>query len=160
MQTDFPGRDMAGLDELLSARPAEPRYILAILQDIQARFRYLPEEALKAVAAYLNLPQARVFAVASFYSALSLTPKGEKAVKVCCGTACHLRGAPGLIEALEKELGLELGQTRADGAFSLESVNCLGACALAPVVTVESAEGEETFGELSPATVSRCLGRD
>ncbi|MDR2338910.1 MAG: NAD(P)H-dependent oxidoreductase subunit E [Deltaproteobacteria bacterium] len=124
----------------------DPRELLPILLGIQARHRYLPEGELRAAAHYLSLPLARVFQVASFYRALSLKPKGETLVRVCCGTACHLRGAPQLIGGLEGLLGLRLGGTSADGRHSLESVNCLGACALAPVVTI----GDEVYGKLTP----------
>lgn len=122
------------LKALLAARPPEARHLLALLQAIQHHYRYLPEEALRAVAAYLNLPLARVFNVATYYSALSLKPKGTTIIKVCCGTACHLRGAPALLGALEKELGVETGQTTANGLYTLEAANCLGACTLAPLV--------------------------
>jgi len=134
------------LEAILEARPPEPGQLLPLLQDVQARYRYLPEEALRAVARRLELPLSRVFAVAGFYSALSLKPKGRTVVKVCCGTACHLRGAPAVISSLEKELSLSLGETGEDGAYTLETVNCLGACALAPVVTVN----DRTHGGLSP----------
>jgi NADH-quinone oxidoreductase subunit E len=107
--------------------------------------------ALRLIAKHLDLPLSRVYAVASFYKALSLSPKGDKLVRVCCGTACHLRGAPLLIEALEKKLGVRLGGTEASGKFTFESVNCLGACALAPVVTVD----DTVYGKLSPGTIDK-----
>ena len=134
------------LESILEARPPEPGQLLPLLQDVQARYRHLPEEALRAVARRLNLPLSRVFAVAGFYSALSLKPKGRTVVKVCCGTACHLRGAPAVISSLEKELSVPLGETREDGSYTLEAVSCLGACALAPVVTVN----DRTHGGLAP----------
>ena len=149
----MPDLDHSSLSAILTARPPEARQLLPLLQDIQARYRYLPEAALRAVSQRLNLPLARVFAVAGFYRALSLTPKGRTVVKVCCGTACHLRGAPALIGALENELGLSLGQTGPDGAFTLEPVNCLGACALAPVVTVN----DQPHGEQTPAGVRQLV---
>ncbi|MDR3135805.1 MAG: NAD(P)H-dependent oxidoreductase subunit E [Deltaproteobacteria bacterium] len=132
--------------QIIRYKPREPRYLLAILQEIQAKLRYLPKEALLEVAQWLGLPIARVFSVAGFYKALSLTPKGERLLTVCQGTACHLRGAEALVESLEKRLGLKLGQTSKDGSFGLESVNCLGACALAPVATVDGA----VHGHLTP----------
>jgi NADH-quinone oxidoreductase subunit E len=136
---------------VLESFPSEPRQLLPILQAVQARFRYLPEEALRELARYLSLPLARVYAVAGFYRALSLKPKGEKLVKVCLGTACHLRGAPRIVAALEESLGIPLGETGPDGRVSLESVNCLGACALAPVVTVD----ETVYGKLSPGSAKK-----
>jgi NADH-quinone oxidoreductase subunit E len=135
----------AALEGILESRPAEPGELLALLTLIQGRFRYLPEEAVRAVAARLGVPLARVFAVASFYKALSFTPKGEKLVQVCCGTACHLKGAQAVCGALENSLKVRMGETRADGTVTLESVNCVGACALAPVVTVDGA----VYGKLS-----------
>ena len=142
------------LESILEARAPEPGQLLPLLQDVQALYRHLPEEALRAIARRLNLPLARVFAVAGFYSALSLAPKGRTVVKVCCGTACHLRGAPAVISSLEKKLALTLGQTSEDGAYTLEAVNCLGACALAPVATVN----DQTHGGLSPEAAVRLVG--
>ncbi|MDR1656391.1 MAG: NAD(P)H-dependent oxidoreductase subunit E [Deltaproteobacteria bacterium] len=129
--------DQKTLNSILDGYPGEPVNLLPMLQAVQTKFRYLPREAIILVAEKLSLPKSRVFAVANFYRALSLTPKGEKVFTVCQGTACHLRGAPVVIGALEKALGLNLGQTSPDGRYGLESVNCLGACALAPVVTVD-----------------------
>lgn len=140
----------AALKVVLESLPAEPRQLLPLLVATQARFRYLPEMALRGIAEHLGLPLARVFAVASFYQALSMKPRGDRVVKVCCGTACHLRGAPDIIKTLEKELGLILGETRPDGAYTLESVYCLGACALAPVLTIN----DETHGDLKTADVA------
>ena len=134
--------DPASFDDILSSRPSEARHLLALLQALQARYRHLPEPALRAVAERLSLPLARVFAVAGFYQSFSLKPKGDQIVQVCCGTACHLRGAPALINALEERLNLKLGETSPDGRYTLEAVNCVGACALAPVVTV----GETVYG--------------
>ncbi len=146
---------MNPLEDLLQSNPGEARQLLPLLQRLQAHYRHLPEEALRAVAARLELPLARVFAVATFYSALSLKPKGEKVIKVCQGTACHLRGSEALVQALEKELGIDLGGTTPDGAHSLEAVNCLGACALAPVVMV----GDETHGHVRAAEAGALAGK-
>lgn len=150
---ELSSEERSALDGLLESLPAEPRQLLPLMTAVQSRFRYLPETALRAIAERLGVPLARVFAVAGFYRAMSLTPQGDRVVKVCCGTACHLRGAPDIIKVLEKELDLTLGETRADGAFTLESVNCLGACALAPVLTVD----EETHGELDPAGAAEMI---
>lgn len=146
---------MNPLEELLEAHPAEARHLLPLLQVIQGHYRYLPEEALRAVAGKLGLPLSRVFAVATFYSALSLKPKGDRIVKVCQGTACHLKGAESIIAALEEELGVKLGESTADGAYTLEAVNCLGACALAPVLMM----GEETHGQVSAARARHLAGK-
>ena len=136
---------------LLESYPREPRQLLPILEAIQTEHRYLPEDALRALSEYLSLPLARVYAAARFYRALSLAPKGEKLVRVCCGTACHLRGAPRLIGSLEDSLGVKLGETDKGGRFTLESVMCLGACALAPGVTI----GEAVYGKLTASSVKK-----
>ncbi|MDR0354439.1 MAG: NAD(P)H-dependent oxidoreductase subunit E [Deltaproteobacteria bacterium] len=145
--------DEQDLEQILRSRPAEPRQLLPLLQDIQARFRHLPKEALLATAERLSLPPARVFAAACFYRAFSLTPKGERLVAVCQGTACHLRGGQAVTESLEKRLGLKIGQTSADGRYGLESVNCLGACALAPVATVDGV----VHGHLTPDAAAELI---
>ena len=145
--------ELASFEDILASRPPEPRHLLALLQALQTRFRHLPEPALRAVAGRLSLPLARVFAVAGFYRSLSLKPKGDKIIRVCCGTACHLRGAPALVESLERHLNLKSGETSPDGRYTLETVNCVGACALAPAVTV----GEAVYGRQTPETV-RAVG--
>jgi NADH-quinone oxidoreductase subunit E len=142
-------------EDILNSRPSEARHLLALLQALQARYRYLPEPALRALAERLSLPLSRIFAVAGFYRALSLKPKGARIIQVCCGTACHLKGAPALVESLERHLDLKLGETDPEGRRTLESVNCLGACALAPVVVVE----DRVYGRQTADTV-RALGGD
>jgi NADH-quinone oxidoreductase subunit E len=144
--------DNAALEAILDSRPPEPRWLLPLLQDIQARFRHLPESALVALSDKLGIPLAKVFAVAKFYKAFSMVPKAEKVFSVCQGTACHLRGAPQLVKALEEALGVEMGAQ--GGKNGLESVNCLGACAMAPVVTVEG----EVHGRLDPAGAKALAG--
>ena len=112
------------------------RDLIPVLQDIQEVFNYLPKEGLEQVARWLNLPLTQVYSVATFYNLFSLIPKGRHLIKVCLGTTCHLRGGPQLVRALEHDLKIERGQTTEDGLFTLETVNCLGACALAPLVAV------------------------
>ena len=125
------------MEEIMTVYPKQPRFLLPILQDIQNEEKYLSRDAMRAVARYLSLPDSRVFAVVTFYKALSLVPKGEHEIKVCMGTACHLRGASAIVAALEKKLGVKNGETTGDGKFSIECVNCVGACALAPVAMVD-----------------------
>lgn len=110
--------------------------LLAILQDIQSGFKYIPEELLPVVAEWIDVPLARVYAVATFYNAFSLDPKGTFVIKVCMGTACHVRGAMGITEELEALLGIHRGETTKDGKFTLETVNCVGACAIGPIAVV------------------------
>ena len=123
--------------KLLSAYPNERRYSLAILQDLQHKFGYIPREALEAVSAYLGIKLSALYSMATFYRALSLTPKGKHVIRVCDGTACHIRGAPALLDALKRGLKIKPGETTPDGLFTLETVNCLGACAIAPVMVVD-----------------------
>ncbi len=125
------------ITEIIEAYPADQRFALAAMQDMQHAFNYIPEEGLSALAAYLGCAEAQLYSMATFYKALSLTPKGEHIIKICNGTACHLRGAMNLATELKRNLDIEPGETTEDGAFSVELVNCLGSCALAPVMVVD-----------------------
>jgi NADH-quinone oxidoreductase subunit E len=111
--------------------------LIMILQDVQRIYHYLPEEAMRIVSDRLEIPFSQVYEVATFYRSFSLVPRGEHEIRVCLGTACHLRGGPRILENFERELGVRCGATTADGAFTLETVNCVGACALAPLVVVD-----------------------
>jgi NADH-quinone oxidoreductase subunit E len=144
------------LEEMLSRYPRHQRFLLAFLQDVQREFRHVPREAMELASLRLMVPLSRVYSVATFYRALSLTPRGLKTIKVCMGTACHLRGAPKVLEAIEGALGIRCGGTTPDGLFSVEAVNCLGACALAPVVMVE----ESCYGSMTPSKVREMLERE
>ncbi len=134
------------IDEIVARHRGRPAALLAVLQDVQEVLHWLPRPALEQVAACLQEPLTRVYRVASFYRALSLEPRGEHLIRVCTGTACHLRGAPGLLDALQRELGIGPGETTQDLKFSLETVNCLGACALAPVITIDG----QYYGGVKP----------
>lgn len=116
---------------------AERRHVIAILQDIQARFHYLPREALDEVASRMRIPLIDLYSIATFYNGFSLVPRGEHDIRVCLGTACHLKGGARLVEALERELGVREGEMTPDGQFSFETVRCVGACALAPLVLID-----------------------
>lgn len=133
--------------EVLSAYPHDPRYLLAILLDIQENEKYLSQEAMRSAAEYVGVPESRVFAVATFYSTLSLRKKGRRVIRVCNGTACHMKGAGAVLQSLSRAVGAEPFATSADGEYTLETVNCVGACALAPVVVVEN----RTYGRVSAA---------
>lgn len=111
---------------------------------------------MKEVAGYLGVPDSRVYAVATFYSTLSLKKKGQKIIKVCTGTACHLRGSGAVLKELEKELGIKVGESTADGMYTLETVNCVGACALAPVMIAE----DKTYGNMAPEKVKDVLEKE
>ena len=125
------------IDEIIHSYECSQRYALAIMQDMQRRYQYVPKEGLDALAEYLGCPVSSLYAMATFYKALSLVPKGEHIIKCCDGTACHIRGASTLIDGVERELGISPGETTSDGLFSFETVNCLGSCALAPVLVVD-----------------------
>ena len=127
--------------------------LISILQAIQAKYSYLPEEALRRISGRLDIPYAEVYGTASFYKAFSLEPRGEHIVQVCMGTACHVRGAQRVLEELERRLDIEAGQTTKDRKFTLETVNCLGACALAPVVAVDGG----FHGQMTPGKVPEML---
>ena len=111
--------------------------LISILQDIQAEFSYLPREALMQVSQGLEVPLSRVYSVATFFKAFSLTPRGRHLINVCLGTACHVRGAVRIMEGIERELGIKVGETTENLRFSLETVNCVGACALGPIVIID-----------------------
>lgn len=122
--------------ELINKYPNDKRYTLAILQDVQKEFGFIPSEIMGFISEYLNLPLSDIYSIATFYKALSLKAKGKNIIKVCNGTACHIRGSNKLIEVLTEILNISPGETTEDGLFSIEIVNCLGACALAPVMVI------------------------
>jgi NADH:ubiquinone oxidoreductase subunit E len=124
--------------EILTARAGgRKRALIQVLQDIQDRFRWLPPEALEHVADALGVPLAQVYGVATFYKSFSLEPRGRHVCTVCLGTACHVRGGGAVLEHFERRLGIAAGGTTPDGKYTLERVNCLGACALAPLAVVD-----------------------
>ncbi|MBM3295964.1 MAG: NADH-quinone oxidoreductase subunit NuoE [Candidatus Aminicenantes bacterium] len=112
--------------------------LMAILQDIQAEFRYLPQDCLRAVSETLDIPLVDIVGVATFYRAFSLKPRGKHTCTVCQGTACHVRGAPRILDEFEARLKVKAGQTTEDKSFTLETVACLGCCAIGPVVVVDN----------------------
>jgi NADH:ubiquinone oxidoreductase subunit E len=134
------------VDEIIDSYQADRTCTLAILQDVQAEYKYLPREAIIQTADRLGVTLGEVYRMATFFRAFSLEPKGEYTIKVCMGTACHVRGSIQILEQFERDLGIKAGETSSDGKFSLDVVMCLGACALGPVVVVN----EETHGEMSP----------
>jgi NADH-quinone oxidoreductase subunit E len=127
--------------------------LIAVLQDIQEAFNYLPKEALKTAAKAMNVPFTRVYEAATFYTAFSLKPRGENIVKICMGTACHVRGASALQDKLERTLGIKPGETTQDNKFSLETVNCVGACALGPVVVINT----EYHGQVTMKKIDKMI---
>lgn len=128
----------ARIREITQEYPPEKRFALAIMQDIQREFNYIPEDALPLIKERVGTSEGQLYAIATFYKALSLKPKGKHIIKLCDGTACHMRGAPNLVGGVERHLGITAGERTEDGQFSLELVNCVGSCALAPVMLVDS----------------------
>ncbi len=125
----------------------DPAKLIPILQEVQNEYRYLPEEVMTFVATTLGLSPAKVFGVASFYAHFALEPKGKYVVRLCDGTACHVKGSDGLLQAMRKKLGLdEKSVTTPDMLFTVETVACLGACGLAPVVVIN----EAVYGQITP----------
>ena len=129
--------------------------LISILHDIQCECNYLPENALRLVAEKLELPLIQVYGVATFFRAFSLKPRGKHMVTICLGTACHVRGAPAVLDEIERQLGIESGDTTEDMQFTLETVNCLGACALGPIVVVDG----KYHGQMIPGKVKAVLDK-
>ncbi|MHC4398344.1 MAG: NADH-quinone oxidoreductase subunit NuoE [Planctomycetota bacterium] len=127
------------LNLIFDRYPREPRCLVEVLQDVQQAEGYLSREAMCAVSDRLRVPPIEVYRVANFYKAFSLRPRGRHVVTTCTGTACHVRGATRLLDEVAGQLGIRPGDTTEDGLFTIESVNCLGACALGPVVVIDGA---------------------
>jgi NADH-quinone oxidoreductase subunit E len=138
------------VSQILTRYQSDPGSVIAVLQDLQATFRHLPPSALKLVSKELGIPLSRILSLATFYRAFSLKPQGKRQVHVCLGTACHVRGAPLVLEKFERELGIKAGETTADGEFSLNAVRCVGCCGLAPVAMV----GDDVHGKISQTKVA------
>jgi len=139
---------------LIARYPAGRSSLIPILQEIQGNVGYLSKEGINQVAKYLHLPTSKVFGVATFYNQFRLNKPGLHMIRVCRGTACHVNGSGNLLEILSRELGIESGGSTADGVFSLETVACLGACSMAPVMTIDG----EFFGRLDRKRVQSILG--
>lgn len=146
-----PVRDNAR--EIVAAVGRDPEYAIPLLQEIQKRHGYLPEELLEAVACESGIPPADLYGVATFYSQFRFVPQGKYLIRVCKGTACHVAGADILLSTLREGLGISEGGTTEDGFFSLETVACLGCCSLAPVVMI----GEKVYGKLTAGKVKKIL---
>jgi NADH:ubiquinone oxidoreductase subunit E len=127
------------VEQIVAEREAEPCRLIEVLQDIQQAEGYVSEHAMRVISERLTVPLIEVYRAASFYSAFSLKPRGRHVITVCMGTACHVRGAPRMLDEVLGQLGVAPGETTEDGLFTVECVNCLGACALGPVVVVDGA---------------------
>lgn len=144
---------MSEIARIIEKRSGERGELIAILEDIQAKYSYLPEEALRAVAEKTGRSLVDIYGVATFYRWFSLKPRGKHLLTCCVGTACHVRGAPKVAEELERELGIKAGDTTADGRFTLETQNCLGGCALGPIVVADG----HYFANVGTANVPRIV---
>ena len=146
---ESPSQIVQKVDAFLQKYTDQAGMVIGLLQDIQKEFNYLPQDALTYLSAKSKIPLSRLYAVARFYNGFSLKPRGKYIIKVCVGTACHLRGGSRIADAVGRELGIEHGQTTKDELFTLEPVNCLGTCALAPVITVnDKYHGKMTVGKM------------
>jgi len=142
------------MDNILSHYEGDRDELINILQEVQVHFRYLPEDALRRVAEFLNITVNEVYAVATFYALFRLKPCGKKIVRVCRGTACHVRGGSDILHAVQKRLGIKPGETTKDMEYTLETVACIGACALAPNISID----KETYGLVSNKKLEEVFG--
>jgi len=145
--------DSGKVEAILEGKGARPFDVMEALQDIQEEYRYLPEEAMCRVSEALEVPLIEVFRLANFYKAFSLKPRGRHLITVCEGTACHVQGSPRLVDEVLSQLKVEAGETTADGAFTVETVNCVGACALAPVAIIDG----KYYEHMTPAKLRDLL---
>jgi len=145
--------DTGKIEQIIDNHQCQPSALIEILLDIQNDLHWLPPEALDLVGEKLQIPVARIQHTATFYKAFSLVPKGRHEINVCMGTACHVRGAPRVLEAIEERIGIGPGETDADMKFSLDTVNCLGCCALGPVMEIDA----EHLGKLGPDKAAALL---
>ena len=143
------------IDQIMKNHSWEETALISILHEIEKLYNYLPAWVLKYISEKLNIPLIQIYGVASFYDAFHLEPRGKHLIRVCKGTACYLRGATQVFEALERELGIKEGETTQDQEFSLQSVHCVGACALAPVVVID----ERYIDKTSPSKLRSVLKR-
>ena len=142
--------DLQNIEGILADAAGKRGILIAILQRVQEKVGYLSEDAMKMIAARLSLSLSTVYGVASFYKHFHFKPRGKNVVKVCTGTACHVRGAKSVLSEMENKLGIKEGETTPDLSVTLETVGCVGCCALAPVATVND---QELYGELTPQMV-------
>lgn len=145
--------DFDRIDQVLQKYEYHHSDIISIMQDVQGLENYIPEEAIRYIAEKMEINLARIYDIATFYKAFSLVPRGRYTIKLCCGTACHLGGAPQNIDQIKRTLDIADGETTDDRQFSLETVNCLGACALAPVVVVD----EDYYESVNAGKIDKIL---
>ncbi len=152
---EFTPDQVKKLNEIIKKHKGKPGSLIPVLEEAQVCLEYLPVSVQKKIAAGLNLPLSRVYGVVTFYSFFTMTPRGKHTVRVCLGTACYVRGGKALTETLQKEFGVKEGETTPDRMFTLESVRCLGACGLGPVVVID----EDVHGRVKPAKIREILAQ-
>jgi len=150
---EFSAEKIAQLDEIIAKFKGKPGGLIPVLEEAQVALEYLPVSIQKKIAKGLNLPLSRVYGVVTFYSFFTMTPRGRHTVRVCLGTACYVRGGKALAETIEKNYGVKEGETTSDRKFTYESVRCLGACGLGPVVVVDN----DVHGRVKPGKVKDIL---
>lgn len=152
---EFSKEQVNKLDAIIEKHKEKAGGLIPVLEEAQVCLEYLPLSVQKRIAAGLNLPLSRVYGVVTFYSFFTMTPRGKHTIRVCLGTACYVRGGKALTEALEKQFGIKEGETTADRMFTLESVRCLGACGLGPVIVID----EDVHGRVKPGKIKDILAQ-
>jgi NADH:ubiquinone oxidoreductase subunit E len=150
---EFTPEQVAKLNSIIENHKGKAGGLIPVLEEAQVCLEYLPLSVQKKIAAGLNLPLSRVYGVVTFYSFFTMTPRGKHTIRVCLGTACYVRGGKALTETLEKQFGIKEGETTADRLFTLESVRCLGACGLGPVIVID----EDVHGRVKPGKIKDIL---
>lgn len=141
------------LNSVFASYKGEKNELIPVLQDVQEEIGFLPEEAMREVARFVRVPESKVFGVATFYARFHLQPRGEHIIRLCCGTACHVRGASKIADRIKTELDVEVNGTTGDMKYTYEEVACIGACGLAPVMTID----KTTFGKLDPDKTKKII---
>jgi len=145
--------DVKAVKSIIKKWKNDREYVIEMMQNLQDDFRYVSRDALEVLSHQTGVPLADLYHIATFYKAFSLEPRGKHEIQVCTGTACHVKGAPRLIEAFERELSIKQGETTSDKLFSLEGVRCIGCCSMAPVITID----HDLYGEARPSQVPKLL---
>ena len=152
---EFTSEQVTQLNKIINKHKGKPGGLIPVLEEAQVALEYLPISVQKKIASGLNLPLSRVYGVVTFYSFFTMTPRGKHTVRVCLGTACYVRGGKAIAETLAKEFGIAEGETTPDRMFTLETIRCLGACGLGPVLVVN----EDVHGRVKPSKVKEILAQ-
>jgi len=155
IEITLPTESLAKVEKITEEYKNNGMSLVSVLQDINTIYNYLPENILRYISQELDVPLSLIYRTATFYNAFSLEPRGKHIITVCMGTTCHVKGAPMIVGALERELSIKVGETTEDMNFTLETVACLGCCGLAPVITI----GEDLHGKLTQANIPKILGK-